>query len=198
MRPSDRREHPPGQGRWYKDSAGQDRPRGRRDQRFNVPTGLRKSAHSHLTVTTARVQSTTPTHLAPHSAWPAESNCPGCSPETCCESSAEDLARAGSIHHHCSSCSTCAVNVEVTRQQCSDAGRGAGASVTLAEAAGSMPALVPMPFGARLSPWSEWVQGPDSSCSGQRIRCSLQPWTVSTRCGRVRAICSLPSNPRTQ
>ena len=117
MRPSDRRERPPGQGSWSRDSAGQDRPRGHRDRRFKVHTGPRKSAHSHLTVTAARVQSTTPTHLAPHSAWPAESNCPGCSPETCCESSAEDLARAGSIHHHCISCSTCAVNVEVTREQ---------------------------------------------------------------------------------
>ena len=40
--PGDRRERSPGQWRWYRVSAGQNRPRGHWDRRFKVPTGPRK------------------------------------------------------------------------------------------------------------------------------------------------------------
>ena len=64
------------------------------------------------------------------------------------------------------------------------------AALTIAAAiiAGSMPALDPMPSGARLSPWSEWAQGPDPCCGVRRQRCSLQDRTCGSHCGRVRAI----------
>ena len=84
--PGDRRERSPGQERWSRVSAGQNRPRGHWDRRFKVPTGPRKSAHSHRMVTAARVQSTTPTHLVQCTAWMAAPNCPSCSIDAFCES----------------------------------------------------------------------------------------------------------------
>ena len=48
------------------------------------------TGHSHRMVTAARVQSTTPTHLVQCTAWTAAPNCPICSADAFCESSAAD------------------------------------------------------------------------------------------------------------
>ena len=124
MSPSDRREQPPGQGRWPRDRTDQIRSRGHQGRRFQAPPGPRKSAHSHRKVTAARVQSTTPTLVVQPTAQPAAPNCPSCSPDACCESSAADLARARETGHECSCCVTVADTVSVT-DECAEMQSGA-------------------------------------------------------------------------
>ena len=97
-----------------RDGTHQIRSRGHQGRRFQPPTGPRKYTHSHRKVTGARVQSTTPTLLVQPTAQPAAPNCPSCSPDASCESSAADLARAREIGHGCSCCVTVAGNVSTT------------------------------------------------------------------------------------
>ena len=62
-----------------------------------------------------------------------------------------------------------------------------------------MPALDLMPSGGcGARPGVSGFKDQSHYAARRRQRCSLQPWTVSTRCGRLRAIRSLPSNPHTQ